>query len=157
MTISVRIVIILFVIISALVSGISFGNPVIDVDSLRSETYKDIVDYDIAAGDSVDSVAIADSVAFANLPWYKQLWSNGFRIHDPRINYPAFPRFVLKIYDWGDKTFNSYDKDYVVGTGKNWKLTLNSYNWMESYMMLFYSSRLRDRLHIWMLRKQRSM
>lgn len=148
MTISVRIVRILFVIISALVSGISFGNPVIDVDSLRSEIDKDIVDCDIVAVDSVDSVAIADSVAFANLPWYKQLWSNGFRIHDPRINYPAFPRFVLKIYDWGDKTFNSYDKDYVVGTGKNWKLTLNSYNWMESYMMLFYSSRLRDRLHI---------
>lgn len=86
---------------------------------------------------SIDSTAVQDSIRFSELPWYKQLIENGFRIHDPRVNYPKFPRFCLKVYDWGDKTFNSYDPEYVVSTRKNWKLILNSYNWMESYMMLF--------------------
>lgn len=146
MKISIRIVRTLFVILSALVSGVSYGLPVIGVDSLRSDVeLNNIPRYEVAIA---DSAAIADSIAFANKPWYKQLFANGFRIHDPRINYPAFPRFVLKIYDWGDQTFNSYDEEYVVGTGKNWKLTLNSYNWMESYMMSFHSDRFKNRLGI---------
>lgn len=81
--------------------------------------------------------AIADSIAFSEMPWYKQLLVNGFQIHDPRINYPKFPRFCLKVYDWGDRTFNSYNPEYVISTHKNWKLIGKNYNWMESYMMLF--------------------
>ena len=69
--------------------------------------------------------------------WVKQLIENGFRINDPDVNYPKFPRFLLKVYNWGDKTFNSYDNDYVIGTGKNWKLTGKNYNWMESYALFF--------------------
>lgn len=96
----------------------------------------------------VDSIALSkemqleketflkDSI-FETYPWYKQLIENGFRIHDPRVNYPAFPKFCLKIYDWGDKTFNTYDPKYVVGVGKNWKVVLKSYNWLTSYMMRF--------------------
>jgi hypothetical protein len=78
-----------------------------------------------------------DSTAFAEMPWYKQLLINGFQIHDPRINYPKFPRFCLKVYDWGDRTFNSYNPEYVISTHKNWKLFAKNYNWMESYTMLF--------------------
>lgn len=89
----------------------------------------------------------ADSVEFSEMPWWKQLWKSGFHIHDPRINYPKFPEFCLKVYDWGDRTFNSYDKDYVVGTGNNWKLMLHSYNWFETYMLMF-SAHSRDMLHI---------
>ncbi len=84
-----------------------------------------------------DTLHVADSVRFSELPWYKQLSANGFKIHDPRIEYPRFPKILLNIYDWGDKTFNSYDSTYVVGVGKNWKITGKSYNWMESYMMMF--------------------
>lgn len=84
-----------------------------------------------------DSVRVASDSAFMSLPWYSQLVDNGFRIHDPRIKYPKFPRFLLKVYDWGDKTFNSYDTDYVVGAHKNWKVMLKNYNWMTSYMMFF--------------------
>lgn len=94
-----------------------------------------------------DSALVADSIAFSRKPWYKQLFENGFRINDPQVNYPRFPRFLLSLYNWGDKTFNSYDPDYVVGVGKNWKITTKSYNWMESYMMLF-SLRKSDMLHI---------
>ena len=94
-----------------------------------------------------DGNARIDSARFAEMPWYKQLYETGFRIHDPAINYPRFMRFALKVYDWGDHTFNSYNSDYVVGTGKNWKARIDSYNWMESYMMLF-SINSRDMLHI---------
>lgn len=79
----------------------------------------------------------ADSSAFSELPWYRQLMENNFRINDPRINYPAFPKFCVDVYNWGDRTFNRYDTTYVVGTGKNWKVMTRSYNWMESYAMIF--------------------
>ncbi len=80
-------------------------------------------------------------------PWYRQLIDNGGRINDPGINYPKFPRFVVNVYNWGDRVFNSYDSAYVVGTGRNWKVMLKNYAWMESYMLLF-SPRTRDMLHI---------
>lgn len=89
----------------------------------------------------------ADSVYFSQQPWWRQLWINGFRIHDPQVNYPRFPKFCLNVYDWGDRTFNSYDPEYVVGSGTNWKIMAKNYNWMESYMMLF-SARSREMLHI---------
>lgn len=69
--------------------------------------------------------------------WIGQLLHNNFRLNDSTVCYPAFPRFALKVYNWGDQTFNSYDKDYVVGTGKNWKLMGKSVNWMETNMLLF--------------------
>lgn len=69
--------------------------------------------------------------------WIKQLFDNGFLIHDKSICYPRFPRFCLNVYNWGDRTFSSYDTDYVVGTGKNWKLQGKSYNWMETSTMIF--------------------
>lgn len=69
--------------------------------------------------------------------WVKQLFANGFRINEPGINYPKFMRFCLNVYNWGDRTFNSYDPEYVVGTGKNWKLYLNSHNWAQSYALFF--------------------
>lgn len=72
--------------------------------------------------------------------WIGQLIDNGFRIQDTTVCYPRFPRFCLKVYNWGDRTFNSYDRDYVVGTGKNWKLQLKSYNWLETSTMLFPKS-----------------
>lgn len=150
--------IVLFIaIITASVTESSYGASVTDADSITAFPESDSVFTEEAARiidtvepDSLFDVSMsqeADSVAFAALPWYKQLWVNGFRIHDKNVNYPAFPRFLLKVYDWGDRTFNSYDPQYVVGSGKNWKLLTNSYNWMESYMLLF-SMRSRDMLHI---------
>ncbi len=101
-----------------------------------------------AAPDSTRVIQSAsDSIARRDVPWYRQLMANGFKIHDPEIDYPRFPRFCLKVYDWGDKTFNSYDTTYVEGTGKNWKVHSKSYNWMESYMLMF-APRSRDMIHI---------
>lgn len=104
-------------------------------DSIGLTTQPDSTEMAVAAADNHPN-AVNDSV-FDTLPWYRQLMENGFEIHDPRINYPKFPRFCLKVYDWGDRTFNSYDKEYVVGTGQNWKVMLKNYNWMTSYMMFF--------------------
>lgn len=115
-----------------------------DSASLKGDSVSLRGDSIMAAGD-VQSVE--DSMRFSQLPWYKQVVETGFHIHDPRIDYPKFMRFLLKIYDWGDRTFNSYDPEYVVGTGKNWKAMLRSYNWMESYMMMF-SLHTSDMLHI---------
>ena len=105
----------------------------------------------VAAGDTVQremDVQCADTLErkcghplwgseYYRQKWVKQLFANGFRIHEPGINYPKFMRFCLKVYNWGDRTFNSYDPEYVVGTGKNWKLYLNSHNWAQSYALFF--------------------
>lgn len=69
--------------------------------------------------------------------WIKQLIKNGFQINNPDVQYPRFPRFLRNVYNWGDRTFNSYDSTYVVGTGKNWKLQAKSYNWMQYSTMIF--------------------
>ncbi len=69
--------------------------------------------------------------------WVKQLIDNRFQIHDSTIYYPAVPRFALSVYNWGDRTFNSYDTTYVVGTGTNWKLQGKSIGWVETQTMFF--------------------
>ncbi|MCM1355833.1 MAG: DUF4421 domain-containing protein [Staphylococcus sp.] len=93
-----------------------------------------------AAGGCVTASAqstLCDSLPKSSTRWIHQLIENGFLIHDTTVCYPAFPRFALNVYNWGDKTFNSYDKEYVVGTGKNWKLQGKSYGWLETQTMLF--------------------
>lgn len=78
-----------------------------------------------------------DSLEFSKLPWIKQLAKSNFDVNRPGINYPKFARFCLKVYNWGDKTFNSYDTAYVVGTGKNWKALVRSYNWNDAFALYF--------------------
>lgn len=127
----------LLTIITLCVEGVSASSTHLCTDSLQVADSLCVADSLIVH--QPDSIVEnkSDSASNHKLPWYFQLVENGFRIHDPNVNYPKFARFLLKVYDWGDKTFNSYDPQYVVGSGKNWKLTLNNYNWMESYMMLF--------------------
>lgn len=81
--------------------------------------------------------------------WIKQLLDNGFHINDPSVAYPRFPRFLLKVYNWGDRTFNSYDPDYVVSTGKNWKLLGKSSNWIENLAMQFPDDRVWLHTHLY--------
>ena len=83
-----------------------------------------------------DTLAPAPREKVSNTLWIKQLLQNGFKIHDPDVAYPRFPRFALKVYDWGNNTFNTYDTTYVIGTGCNWKVQAKSYNWMETSAIL---------------------
>lgn len=144
-----RTIAIMFTILTASVSAAyepSETDVALPADSTASEAADLSAATDIPVA-TTESKSETDSAKFAELPWYDQLIENGFRIHDPRVKYPKFPRFLLKVYDWGDRTFNSYDPDYVVGVGKNWKVQIKNYNWMESYMLMF-SMHTRDMLHI---------
>lgn len=85
----------------------------------------------------------------SNTLWIKQLINNGFHINDPNVDYPKFPRFCRNVYNWGDRLFNSYDPEYVVGTGKNWKLQAKSYNWLEAITMEFPDSRIWMHTHLY--------
>ncbi len=87
--------------------------------------------------DSVQTVAETDSLPPLQGGWVKQLIESRFHINDPRIDYPKFARFCVKVYNWGDKAFNSYDEDYVRATGKNWKLSVKSNNWSQNYRYVF--------------------
>lgn len=69
--------------------------------------------------------------------WLNRIKAHDFEVFDPRIIYPRFLSFCLKAYKWADRTFNTYDHDYVKPTGKNWKLMLRSENWTDSYAMTF--------------------
>jgi len=86
-----------------------------------------------AGADSTTGPAAYADTAQLHGNWVQQLIQTGFHINDPRIRYPKFANFCRKVYNWGDKTFNSYDSDYVVGTGKNWKVIVDATGSMQSY------------------------
>ena len=65
---------------------------------------------------------------------------------DTTVIYPRFIKFCVDVYNWGDHLFNSYDPEYVVGTGKRWKARIVSDNWVDSYAMTLPRG-----LHTWML------
>ena len=67
--------------------------------------------------------------------WYKVLLKGKLDLKDEKVRYPRFVKFCVDAYNWADKTFNSYDPDYVVGTGKRWKIFLKSDNWFDSYAL----------------------
>lgn len=82
--------------------------------------------------------------------WLRQLADARFNVNAPGIDYPRFARFCVNVYNWGDRTFNTYDTAYVTGTGKNWKLMLRSHNWMQSYALIFNrDTRLRLRSNVY--------
>lgn len=100
-----------------------------------------------------DNEPTADSIPpLRGKNWVERLWHSGFHINDPRIDYPRFARFCLKVYNWGDQTFNSYNPNYVTATGKNWKVTLNTLGSTQTYGYLFKdtpgASDIDSRVHI---------
>lgn len=68
--------------------------------------------------------------------WWWNLAKRGkLNMADTSVIYPRFLQFCVNIYNWGDRTFNSYDTDYVVGTGKRWKARIVNENWVDNYLM----------------------
>lgn len=65
--------------------------------------------------------------------WWYLLRHGRLNTADTTVHYPRFLNFCMKVYRWADKTFNSYDTTYVVGTGHRWKVRLLSDNWVDSY------------------------
>ncbi len=67
--------------------------------------------------------------------WWKLLKQGKLNLADTTVEYPKFMGFCVKVYNWADKTFNSYDTTYVVGTGRRWKARVVSDNWVDSYYL----------------------
>ncbi|MCH5234180.1 MAG: DUF4421 domain-containing protein [Muribaculaceae bacterium] len=68
--------------------------------------------------------------------WWWNLFKQGkLAMNDTTVIWPKFLKFCVDVYNWGDKTFNSYDPEYVIGTGKRWKVRLVSDNWLDTYAM----------------------
>lgn len=72
-----------------------------------------------------------------NRVWWRLMLTNKWDSKDTTIVYPKFIGFCVKVYNWADKFFNSYDSDYVQGTGRRWKVYLKNDNWLDSYAMNF--------------------
>lgn len=69
--------------------------------------------------------------------WKQQLLRGKLDLKDTTIVYPKFIGFCVDVYNWADRTFNSYDPQYVVGTGRRWKAIIKNDNWTDSYVMHF--------------------
>lgn len=69
--------------------------------------------------------------------WKRMLLKGKLGLKDETIQYPRFVKFCVDLYNWGDRTFNSYDSAYVVGTGKRWKLIGKIDNWVDNYDLHF--------------------
>lgn len=68
--------------------------------------------------------------------WWWNLAKRGkLNLQDTAVIYPKFIKFCVNVYNWADHFFNSYDPEYVVGTGKRWKARILNDNWVDSYSM----------------------
>lgn len=65
--------------------------------------------------------------------WKLAALSGKLDLKDKNIKYPRFIKWAVDFYNWGDRTFNSYDTTYVIGTGKRWKLQVKNDNWLDTY------------------------
>lgn len=70
-----------------------------------------------------------------NRNWWHLLWKGRLSLNDTTVQYPRFIKFCVDLYNWGDRTFNSYDTTYVVGTGRRWKTRICLDAWTDSYNM----------------------
>lgn len=95
--------------------------------------------------DSLDVMSRPDIERRSTKGWIDSLIKSEFHINSPSIPYPKFARFCVNVYNWGDRVFNSYDDDYVVSTGKNWKFMAYDEMWMRTYVAHFSDNSL---LHI---------
>lgn len=67
--------------------------------------------------------------------WWQLMLRNKLDLKDTTIVYPKFVGFCVKVYNLADRIFNSYDAEYVEGTGRRWKAYVKSDNLMDSYAM----------------------
>ena len=69
--------------------------------------------------------------------WWTLFKENRLNLRDTSVVYPKFVKFCVDVYNWGDRTFNTFDPEYVQSTGKRWKVRIVSDNWLDSYAMRF--------------------
>jgi len=81
-----------------------------------------------------DSVKAPDRIEY---DWMKLAMTHRLDINDTTIRYPRFIDFCLRVYRWAERTFNTYDPEYVSGSGKHGKVRLVTDNWAGSYFFRF--------------------
>lgn len=91
----------------------------------------------ISGPEPVDTLAVEKPVAEENRNWWYLLRKGKLDLKDTTVVYPKFVKFCVDVYNWGDRFFNTYDTDYVEGTGYRWKLRLINENWADSYNLRF--------------------
>ena len=67
--------------------------------------------------------------------WWTLLKERKLNLKDTTVIYPKFVKFCVDVYNWGDRFFNTFDPEYVIGTGKRWKVRLVSDNWLDTYAL----------------------
>ncbi len=95
--------------------------------------------------------AIEDAAEDDNRNWWYLFRKGKLDMNDPTVEWPKFLGFCVKVYNWGDRVFSSFDNEYVEGTGKRWKARLVNDNWTDSYYLRFDSklkSLMSGNLHI---------
>lgn len=86
---------------------------------------------DSEAGDSITlREAIHDT-------WETFKDTKRFEFNDSLVKYPKFIRFCIGVYNWVEQNFNTYDPEYVSGTGKHGKVRLVSDNWSDIHSFRF--------------------
>ena len=110
----------------------------LSTDSLQSS----IADT-LAVSPATDTISSIAPVPTEKIFWKDAIKSHRFNINDTTITYPKFLDFCVRVYRWGDRTFNSYDSTYVKPTGKNWKFMIKNNNWINSYIGNLSASRMR--------------
>lgn len=58
---------------------------------------------------------------------------------DSIAGWGRFPRFCVGVYRWGDKFFNTYDPEYVVGTGTKFNVKFTTDSWLDYYRFVLPS------------------
>lgn len=69
--------------------------------------------------------------------WFELLKNHRLDLKDVNVRYPKFLQFCVNVYRWFDTTFNTYDPDWVTGTGKSGKVRIFSDNWSDIYDFRF--------------------
>ena len=120
-------------VVSAVVSRAE--NPIVD-----SSEHNAFVDVDVdGIDDRLNEIdkRIVDSLKRDKDYWKKALLKGKLDLKDKTIVYPRFVKLCVDLYNWADRTFNTYDTAYVVGTGKRWKVMVKNDNWVDNYDLHF--------------------
>ncbi|MBD5194554.1 MAG: DUF4421 domain-containing protein [Bacteroidales bacterium] len=83
-----------------------------------------------------DSVTLKEAIRDT---WENFKETNRIEIKDTLIKYPRFIKFCIGIYNWVDRNLNTYNPEYVSGTGKNGKVRIVSDNWTDVHGFRFKS------------------
>ncbi|MCH5239134.1 MAG: DUF4421 domain-containing protein [Muribaculaceae bacterium] len=67
--------------------------------------------------------------------WWTLFKQHKLSMQDTTVVWPKFLQFCVDVYNWGDRTFNTYNPEYVQSTGKRWKVRIVSDNWLDSYAL----------------------